>query len=627
MIYLLLAKAEQLGLFDSVVHVAPHVRKDGTYVAEHQRHQKVRQADLFGAPEKPQEPSAKAKARRLIDFVKRKGGAERMGALLSGQPAEVVGRMVDGFVKETGLSAGQVRAVLGLGGERKPAEMPESRADAGEQVVTAATDQEPIKNEKPADAGPAAESAPADQEPVKKLEPAVFESRRDALASLDAADKVALKKDGKWVAAAGAEVDRLKADGWADPAAPVEPKSATVGEALQALSGDKVGKIDFDGLAYLSNTVGLKGLDDATLLRVRNAISLISHMRDTGRLSGTHALKIRDKLRGQAVLDMVEQVSARIAEGGDPLDAVRKYFGYEAENQPQEPVTVQAATPGEEHAIPPEPEGPRGVIRIENNEHKKRRVALKNPAEYSSLGKLLQAAEYILANGVERAAGQSRGMWLHNAEYIATSKFGDATAIPKLRRKYAITRRQDLKGLVGGDAVFGIELPKRGYGVGDNVPGVGEIEDEVDSPYGRQFKINGQWFAERSIDPNADSYPKEGDTKNIAGIEYRLQDGRWHRVTPEERAAAAEQRTLEPAADQPAVGNAPSPLEALFSDLTSGSTRKANKARKAAAKLPQAARIEYVEANFHDLLIQMMEAGALEVNGATTLTEDNAPCL
>ena len=93
-------------------------------------------------------------------------------------------------------------------------------------------------------------------------------------------------------------------------------------------------------------------------------------------------------------------------------------------------------------------------------------------------------------------------------------------------------------------------------------------------------------------------------------------------------AAPADQETAKNLADDsPSVGNAPSPLEALFSDLTSGSTRKANKAKKAAAKLPQAARIEYVQANFHDLLIQMMEAGALEVNGATTLTEDNAPCL
>ena len=80
-------------------------------------------------------------------------------------------------------------------------------------------------------------------------------------------------------------------------------------------------------------------------------------------------------------------------------------------------------------------------------------------------------------------------------------------------------------------------------------------------------------------------------------------------------------------AEQPAVGEASSPIEAIFSDLNSDSTRKANKARRAAAKLPQAARIDYVQANFHDLLIQMMDAGVLEVNGATTLTEDNAPCL
>lgn len=89
--------------------------------------------------------------------------------------------------------------------------------------------------------------------------------------------------------------------------------------------------------------------------------------------------------------------------------------------------------------------------------------------------------------------------------------------------------------------------------------------------------------------------------------------------------AAANQEPIKNPA--PAVGNAPSPLEALFSDLNSDSTRKANKAKKAAAKLPEAARIEYVQANFHDILMQMMEAGALEVNGFATLTEDNAPCL
>jgi len=98
---------------------------------------------------------------------------------------------------------------------------------------------------------------------------------------------------------------------------------------------------------------------------------------------------------------------------------------------------------------------------------------------------------------------------------------------------------------------------------------------------------------------------------------------------PDANAASANQEAVKnPApAEQPAVGEAPSPLEAIFSDLNSDSTRKANKARRAAAKLPQAARIDYVQANFHDLLIQMMGAGVLEVNGATTLTEDNKPCL
>lgn len=112
----------------------------------------------------------------------------------------------------------------------------------------------------------------------------------------------------------------------------------------------------------------------------------------------------------------------------------------------------------------------------------------------------------------------------------------------------------------------------------------------------------------------ADQTPIKNETRANAGLAAE--------------SAPADQETVKNLADDsPAVGNAPSTLEALFSDLNSGSTRKANKAKKAAAKLPQAARIEYVQANFHDLLIQMMEAGALEVNGATTLTEDNAPCL
>lgn len=326
MIYLLLAKAEQLGLFDSIVRVAPHVRKDGTYVAEHQRHQKVRQADLFGAPEKPQEPSAKAKARRLIDFVKRKGGAERMGVLLSGQSAEVVERMVDGFVKETGLSAGQVRAVLGLGGDRKPGESPGTRADAGNQAVTAQADQEPIKDEKPADTGLAAESAPADQEPVKKP-----------------------------------DAPRLKNYGW---------------DAVK-----------------LSDAYSLEQLEELrkqVTAEHKNPLDADGHPLENGQPT-IHLIdnKGRPKLAALAWAVTNKLKERREQEGAT------------------EPVTVQAATPGEEHAVP-------------------------QPAQSIS---------------------------------------PEAPSIP------------------------------------DQAPSA------------------------------ADTEPKEGDTKTIAGIEYRLQDGRWHRVTPEERDA------------------------------------------------------------------------------------------
>lgn len=81
------------------------------------------------------------------------------------------------------------------------------------------------------------------------------------------------------------------------------------------------------------------------------------------------------------------------------------------------------------------------------------------------------------------------------------------------------------------------------------------------------------------------------------------------------------------AAERPAEKAAPSPLESLFTDLDSTSTRKANKAKKAAAKLPQADRIQHVQANFHDLLIAAMDAGNLEVNGVRSLTEETQQCL
>ena len=53
--------------------------------------------------------------------------------------------------------------------------------------------------------------------------------------------------------------------------------------------------------------------------------------------------------------------------------------------------------------------------------------------------------------------------------------------------------------------------------------------------------------------PAADE-PKEGDTKSEDGIEYRLQDGRGHRVTPEEK---AEEKSAAPAAEVKPVEEKP----------------------------------------------------------------------
>lgn len=141
--------------------------------------------------------------------------------------------------------------------------------------------------------------------------------------------------------------------------------------------------------------------------------------------------------------------------------------------------------------------------------------AVRAPADYRTLEGLLAATERVLQSGVQSAGGQSRGMWLTNAEYMAVLLGDDKESVPALRKKYAITRRQDLQSEIGGDAVFGEELPKRAYVVGDNVPGVGEITDEVQTPHGKQFQIGGQWFLESVVDPSRAAASELGDDATV----------------------------------------------------------------------------------------------------------------
>ncbi len=126
-------------------------------------------------------------------------------------------------------------------------------------------------------------------------------------------------------------------------------------------------------------------------------------------------------------------------------------------------------------------------------------VPSRAPSQYSTVAGLLRATERLLASGAGRAAGQSVGMWLQNARWQIVNVFGGAkeSQFNELVKKYTITRPQDLRG---GHALFGVALPKRRYTIGDNVPGVGEVRDIVDTPHGRQFEISGSWYAERCFE-------------------------------------------------------------------------------------------------------------------------------
>ena len=259
MIYLLLAKAEQFSLFDSIVHVAPHVRKDGTFVAQHERHQKVRQHDLFAdhpAPEKPK-PKSNPKAKRLIAYVAGKGGPERMGSMLRAQPAAVTDRLVLGFTAETGLPEFEVRSILGLsGGAESAIKEAESPVVAGKQggAQDAGAKQAPVQATlDDAEVEPVVEAAPAVDRPAPDPEksPQIVEHvtkngkgktlrgiiRRDlTLEEAKEIDPYAFRKDG------GLFI-REKHLGKKSAAPNVAPKAAP-----RAKEGPKEGERNADGL-------------------------------------------------------------------------------------------------------------------------------------------------------------------------------------------------------------------------------------------------------------------------------------------------------------------------------------------------------------------------------------------
>lgn len=129
---------------------------------------------------------------------------------------------------------------------------------------------------------------------------------------------------------------------------------------------------------------------------------------------------------------------------------------------------------------------------------------MTRPAQnYKTLSGLLKATEKVCADTSGKiVASQSRAMWLQNADYVATTFF-NSNGVKELRKKFSVSRLQDLKATDGGHAVFGFPLPTRRYDVGDNVPSVGRITDKVELKDGfYQFEIGKMWYHESSIDPS-----------------------------------------------------------------------------------------------------------------------------
>jgi hypothetical protein len=86
-------------------------------------------------------------------------------------------------------------------------------------------------------------------------------------------------------------------------------------------------------------------------------------------------------------------------------------------------------------------------------------------------------------------------------------------------------------------------LTKRAHGVVDGIPMGHKVVSVADrnrreraAQYMRQAaQLEDEANRLEAAGKAASASPKEGDTKTEDGIEYRLQGGRWHRVTPEEQ--------------------------------------------------------------------------------------------
>jgi len=120
-----------------------------------------------------------------------------------------------------------------------------------------------------------------------------------------------------------------------------------------------------------------------------------------------------------------------------------------------------------------------------------------HPNNYKTLRGLTKATENILKikkdNPLAKIPGMSIGLWLINAKYHAKTHFNAENTINDLIKKYAITKIGDLLAIGESALSSPFENIDREYIEGDNIPGVGIIQEI----YGEQYRINNQWYHKR----------------------------------------------------------------------------------------------------------------------------------
>lgn len=146
-------KKSQISLFDAPVHVAAHVRKDGTVVAPHTRIQKVsfKQRSLFDDHAAP-EPAAKPKRTKLDTFIERKGGLRALGSVIASMSEDQQRKIFEELGKLGGKSAEDVAAMFAEHYD-KPAEKGETpdlfaQPDKHEEVEAKTEELEPKTEER-----------------------------------------------------------------------------------------------------------------------------------------------------------------------------------------------------------------------------------------------------------------------------------------------------------------------------------------------------------------------------------------------------------------------------------------------------------------------------------------------